>query len=150
VSKKQTDFSFDEAKKAATQRLSALATFMENMNDELHDKVPLDWAITLRTLEMKVSQASSPCLNENDMQQIVNLAQQLIYANPDISQQLTQFWNLYAEVFTILKANPKNTGYEPQGILIDNWSEIERLIHLRIIWYQSLNAIPLLSLPTLQ
>jgi len=122
--RKQTDFSFDKAKSVATHHLLELARFMENMHNTLPSKVPLNWAIELQTLEMKVSQASSPCLHEYDIRQIWDLAQQLIQANPDTTQQLTQFWNLYAEVFKILKSNPKNTGYAPRGIVIDNWTRI--------------------------
>lgn len=123
--KKQTDFSFNEAKKASAHHLSALASFMENMHDTFQNIVPINWAILLRTLEMKVNQASSPCLYEKDIQPIVDLAQQLIQANPDVTKQLTQFWNLYAEVFTILKSNPKISGYAPQGIIDDNRTRIE-------------------------
>jgi hypothetical protein len=123
--KKQTDFSFDEAKMAAIHHLSELASFMENMHYEFHNQVPLDWAITLRTLEMKVSQASNPCLQEYDIRQIWDLAQHLIQAHPDVTHQLTQLWNLYAEVFNILRSNPNNTGYAPRGIIIDNWTRIK-------------------------
>ena len=98
---------------------------MENMNETFHYKVPLDWAILLRTLEMRVSQSSSPCLHEKDVQLLIELAKKLVQANPDISRQLEQFWNLYTKVFTILVANPQLAPYAPEGILIDNWAQIK-------------------------
>jgi hypothetical protein len=118
VSKKQTDFNFNEAKKAATHHLSIIASFMEDMNNNFPKSVPLDWAILLRKLEIKISQASSPCLNSVDIKQIDDLGKQLVQGNPDTTKQLELFYNLYVEAFSILKSNPK-MGYAPQGI-IDN------------------------------
>ena len=96
---------------------------MEDMSDNFPKNVSLEWAILLRQLELKVSQASSPCLNEIDIKQVHNLAIQLIHLNPDTERQLEQFWSLYAEVFTILQSHPK-TGYAPQSIIDD---ELDRI-----------------------
>jgi hypothetical protein len=112
--KTQRDYTFNEARTVAAKHLSTLASFMEDLNDRMPDKVPLDWAITLRTIENKVNQTSSPCLSEYDIRQIWDLAQQLIHANPDTTTQLSQFWNLYDDLFGILRANPNVSGYAPQ------------------------------------
>lgn len=123
--KKVTEFSFDEAKNAAANRLSALADFMESLNDKFPDKVPLDWTILLRQLELRISQASSPFLKESDIQPIIDLAYQLAQANPETTVQLSAFLNLYFEIIKKMKADPKDIGYAPQQIIIDNWKEIE-------------------------
>jgi hypothetical protein len=124
--KKQTDLSFDEAKKVAIHHLSELARFLQHMNDILPSNVSINWAIELQTLENRISQSSSPCLHENDRQLICDLAEQLTQFNPDTSKQLTQLWNLHAEVFNIIKSNPNDTGYAPRGIIVNNWDEIEK------------------------
>jgi len=125
LSKKQTDFSFDDAKKIACSQLSEVVKFMESLHDTLPNKVPIDWAILIRTFEMRVSHASSPCLFEKDVRAIFELAQQLINANPDIAQQLTLFWHLYDEAFAILKSNPKITKYSPSAIINNNLARIK-------------------------
>lgn len=115
--KKQTDFTLDEAKKAATYHLSMLASFMESMHDQLVSKVPLNWAITLRTIEAKVRKTSNPCLSHSEIRQIWDLAQQLIQANPDITLQLSLFWDLYDDVLKILGSNRNVPGYAPQNVI---------------------------------
>ena len=123
--KKQTELSFDEAKKVAVHHLSVLASFMQNMNDNLPSKVPINWAIELQTLEERVSKASSPCLYETDVKQVWNLAQQLISANPDTIKQLTLFWNLYEDLKKILMTSPNSEGYAPQWKLDELRAKIE-------------------------
>jgi hypothetical protein len=98
---------------------------MENMNCEFPNFVHINWVIELQTLELKVSQASSPCLTENDIKQVWDLVQQLISANPDTTLQLTQFWNLYEDLKNILKANPNSLGYAPQWKLDELSAKIE-------------------------
>lgn len=121
--KKQTDFTFDEAKKAATHHISIVASFMEDMSDNFPKAVPYDWAILLKQLELKVNQSSNPNLNIYEIKQVDDLAKQLIHANPDTEKQLEQFWDLYAEVYRLLQVNPNN-GYAPQGIIDD---ELDRI-----------------------
>jgi hypothetical protein len=98
----------------AVHHLSELAKFMQNMNDLLPSKVSLNWAIELQTLAERVKKASNPCLHENDVKQVWNLAQQLICANPDTTKQLALFWNFYEDLKKILISNPKAVGYAPQ------------------------------------
>jgi hypothetical protein len=124
--KKQTDFTFDEAKKVAIHHLSEVANFMENLNNMFPSKVPLLWAIHLRTIEAKVNQSSNPCLIEKEIELIQDLAKSLIHGNPDAVQQLTQFWNLHVEVLQIVSANPKTYDNVPENILNKNASRIAK------------------------
>jgi len=116
---------FDEAKKVAIHHLSEIANFMENLNNLFHDRVPIDWVILIRTIEMKVNQASACCLEKKDVQLFLDLARQLIQGNPNATQQLAQFWNLYSEVFKILKAHP-NLKHVLPNIINNNWNRIEK------------------------
>jgi hypothetical protein len=125
MTKKQTDFTFDEAKKVATNHISIIASFMEDMSDNFPKAVPFDWALLLRQLELKVSQSMSPCLGIYDIKQVEDLAIQLIHANPDTEKQLERFWSLYSQVFNILKSNQKQ-GYAPQGIIDDQLDRIRK------------------------
>lgn len=124
--KKQTDFTLDEARDAATHNLCALANFAENMHDQFFDKFPLEWAITLRTIEAKVRKASGPCLSYFEIRQLWDFAQQLIKANPDLTLQLSQFWNLYDNVLKILGSTQSVPGYAPRKVIDQLWPRIER------------------------
>lgn len=95
------------------------------MNDKLPFKVPLDWAIELQTLEERIKKASSPCLHENDVKLVWNLAQQLINANPDTTKQLALFWNFYEDLKTILMTTPNMVAYAPQWKLDELRAKIE-------------------------
>lgn len=115
--KKQTDFTFDEAKEVAVRNLSVLASFAESMHDQTIGKVPLEWAIVLRTIEAKVRKTSGPCLSDLEIKQIWDFAQQLIQANPDLNLQLSQFWKLYDSVLKILGSKPSGPGYALQNMI---------------------------------
>lgn len=67
-------------------------------NEGLPAEAPVNWAAELQALQEKVSNVSSPCLNENDAKMMWRLAQQVISANPEISSQLTLFWNFRGEL----------------------------------------------------
>lgn len=123
--KKQTDFTLDEAKHAAVHHLSLLASFAESMHDQLFDRVPLEWAITLRTIEAKVRKTSGPCLSYFEIRQVWDFAQQLIQANPDLTVKLSQFWKLYDDVLKILGSRRSFPGYAPQNVITQLRPRIE-------------------------
>lgn len=124
MSKKITEFTFEEARSASVQRIAKIADFMENLNCLKPKEIPVEWAILLRTLELKIQKSSSPCLKEWEVEQIIDLAYQLSQANPEITNQLTEFLKLHIEILNSLKKNPLNPVYKIQGIIQDNWSEI--------------------------
>jgi hypothetical protein len=115
--KKQTEYTFDEAKEAAIERLSVLANFAESLHDQFFDKALLEWAVTLRTIEAKVGKASGRCLSNSEIKQIWDFGQQLIHGNPDLMFQLSQFWNLYDDVLRVLRSTKSSSGYALQGLI---------------------------------
>ena len=123
--KKQTDFTLDEAKNAAIHHLSLLASFVENMHDQFFDKMPFEWAITLRTIEAKVRKTSGPCLSYFETKQVWDFGQQLIQANPDLTVQLSQFWKLYDDVLKTLGSRKSVPGYAPQNVITQLRRRIE-------------------------
>lgn len=78
--KKQIDFTFKEAKEVAINHLLILAEFMENLHDAVPNKFPIEWAFNLRSLGLKVQQSHTPCLTENDVGQVLDLAYQVTHA----------------------------------------------------------------------
>jgi len=98
---------------------------MEDMSNTFPKSISFEWSKQLQKLNIKVSLASNPCLNIQDVLLIEELATQLIHAHADTEKQLEQFWSLYNEAYTILQSHPK-TGYAPQGIIDD---ELDRIRH---------------------
>jgi hypothetical protein len=115
--KKQTEYTFNEAKKAAIKMLSVLANFAESLHDRLLDKALLEWAIVLRTLEARIKKASGRCLSDSEIKLVWGFGQELIRGNPDLTFQLSQFWNLYDEVLKMLRVTKSSPGYAPQGVI---------------------------------
>lgn len=123
--KKQTDFTFDEAKEIAIRNLSILASFAESMHDQLIGKVPLQLAIVLRTIEAKVRKASEPCLSDLEIRQVWDFAQYLIQVNPELTLQLSQFWKLYDNVLKRLSSKLSGPGYALQNMIAQLRPRIE-------------------------
>lgn len=124
--KKQTEYTFEEAKKAAIESLSDLADFAESLHEQFLDKALLQWVITLRTIKTKVRKASGRCLSKLDIEQIWRFGKQLIQSNPDLSSQLSQFWNLYHDVLKKLHTEKSSPGYAPRGVIGKLRPQIER------------------------
>ena len=108
--KKQTELTFKEAKEVSINLLSILAEFMEGLHDTVPNKFPIEWVLNLRKLGLKIHRANSPCLTEKDIRQVLDLALQLTHANPDTTLQLTQFWNIYQELYGILLTTKREKG----------------------------------------
>ena len=115
--KKQTEYTFDEAKKAAIERLSVLANFAESLHDKSLDKALFQWVIKLRTIEAKVGKASGRCLSKLEIEQIWRFGQELIRGNPYLNSQLSQFWNLYDDILKKLRLTRSSTGYAPRAVI---------------------------------
>lgn len=123
--KKQTEFTFKEAKEVSINHLSILAEFMEGLHDAVPN-IPIEWALNLRMLGFKIQRAQSPCLTENDIIQVSDLANQLIYANPDTTLQLTHFWNIYQELYGILLISKQKKGYALQWKLEELRANVQK------------------------
>ncbi len=144
--KKQTDLSFKEAKNEAVNSLSALARFMEDMNDKFSKQVPLDWVVMLRTLELKVSQASNACLNQFDIIQLIVLAQQLIQANPDIADNSKSFGSYTLKFLQLLNLIQRLVVMLLKGLFGLIGFEWKKPIYFHGTWYLKLKIIRLHSL----
>lgn len=115
--KKQTEYTFDEAKKVAIESLSILADFAENLHNWFPEKALFEWVVVLRTTEAKVSRASGPCLSKVEIEQVWQFGQELIQSNPDLKYQLSQFWNLFDDVVKKLRVTKGSPGYAPRAII---------------------------------
>lgn len=124
--KKQTEYTFHEAKKAATERLSILAKFAESLYDRFHDQALFEWVITLRTIEARITKASGRCLSDSEIKQIWGFGQELIRGNPYLNPQLSQFWNLYHDIFKKLRSTESSPGYALGGVIAQLRSRIKR------------------------
>lgn len=113
--KKQTEYTFEEARKEATHSLSALAKFAENLHNKTFDQSLFQSAITLRTIEIKARNSSEPCLSDSEIKQVQSFGQQLIQFHPDIKSQLNQLWDLYHDVFRKLRSTKTSPGYALRG-----------------------------------
>lgn len=125
--KKQTEYTFDEAKEAAVRNVSALASFAESLYEHRFDQALHESVIELRTIEVKLKKASVPCLSDSEIQQVWNLGQEIIQYHPDLSFQLSQFWNLYDEVMKVLGSKPTGFGYALQGEIDSLRTRIDRV-----------------------
>lgn len=123
--KKQTEYTFDEAKEAAIANLSVLAKFAESLHGELLDETLLEWAITLRTIQTKIRKASGRCLSDYEVEQIWDFGQQLIESISDLNFQLSQLWNLCHDVFKKLRSMKRSPGYALRGEIDRARSRIE-------------------------
>lgn len=122
---KQSDFSFNEAKKVASFLLGQIAVIAENLNDNV-PVFPLQWATELRFLEMKVKNSNCGCLSSKEIKTVWEFAQCLIIMSPDIEPQLRKFWELYAEIFNILASKKDSDGYSLRKFIIQLDSRIKR------------------------
>lgn len=124
--KKQTEYSFDEAKEEAVQSLSVLARFSESLHIESLDQTLFERVIALRSMEGKIRKASRRCLLDSEIKQIWDFGQQLIQFHPDLMSQLSQFWNLYHHVFETLRSTESGPGYALRGEISQLKARIER------------------------
>jgi hypothetical protein len=122
--KVQTELTFDEAKKAALENLSVLASLAEKLHDELLLRELEQWAIVLRTLEAKVMHATTRCLSTFEIEHIDDFRKQLIILIPNLTPQLTQFYCLYNDIFGILKEKD-SFGYALQTIISESKLRID-------------------------
>jgi len=124
--KKQTDFSFSEAKEFASFYCSRVASFAENWNSTIPNSMPLQWAIELRVLESKIKNSTGKCLSNDEIQLLWNFAHYLIDFKPEIQPQLLSFWNLYHDVFKKLANNKSHPGYSVRNFIIEVFPRINR------------------------
>ena len=127
--KVQTELAFDEAKKEVVERLSVLAKFAENLHDQFLLELLEQWVIILRTIEAKIRKAFEPSLFDSEIEQILRFGQQLIVLIPDLEPQLSQFWNLYQEVFTILRKK-NSSGYDLRSVINELETKIDSVDRL--------------------
>lgn len=124
--KKQTDFTFSEAKEFATFYCSRIASFAENWNITLPNNMPLYWAIEMRVLESKIKKCNGRCLSSDEIQQLWNFAHHIIDLKPEIKPQLLSFWNLYHDVFKKLATNKSHPGYSVRNFILEVFPRINR------------------------
>ncbi|MFQ6088376.1 MAG: hypothetical protein ACE5K0_05700 [Candidatus Methanofastidiosia archaeon] len=124
--KPQTQYSFDEAKEAATQNLTVLGNFVESLHEHFLDEALLNWAIAIRTIENKVRQALGPCLTNSEILQIRKFGEILIQLRPELTSQLSQFWDLYHDIFKMISSAQSSSGYNLRGIINQMGPQIEK------------------------
>lgn len=124
--KKQTEYTFDKARKAAIGDLSVLANFAENLHNLSLNKALFQRVIELRTIEEKVRKASGRCLSDSEIEQVWGFGQQLIQFHPELTSKLSQFWNLWHDVFKKLHSTKSSPGYALRGMISQLRSRIER------------------------
>lgn len=122
--KKQTDFTFDEAKEATVGKLAMLASFAESLHVAFPDKALLEWIRILRMIEEKVDSSSKSCLSKSEIKMVYDFGQELTRCNPDLNSQLTQFWSLYHDVFKMLGSRRNGQGYSLQSLIDRSRSRI--------------------------
>ena len=123
---KQTDFTFADAKKIAIDRLSALASFAENLDSTFPTQGFLEWAIKLHMIEEKIKKASARCLLGSEINQISIFGGTLINFRVDLKPKLSALWALYHEVLHILVATKSIEGYHLQKIITKLTERIEQ------------------------
>ncbi len=122
----QNKFSFEEAKKAAIDRLSIIANFAENLDNVLPNHGFLQWAIELQTLQEKVTKSTERCLNDDEISIVYAFGKSLIKLRPDFQPKLQSLWNLFHEMFSALKLQRSVPIYEPLRNLTILAKRIER------------------------
>jgi len=115
VAKKQTEFTFEEARKAALDDLSVVIDFAGNLGDATTSQALVEWARTLERLRAKVRFAQRPSLTERDIRMVYDFAQNLITGMPMIALQLSRFWALHEAINAQLRGPPEGEkGYRPE------------------------------------
>ncbi len=115
MARKQTEFTFEEAKNAALDDLSVVIEFAGNLGSATVSQALLEWARVLDRLRTKVHSARRPSLTERDIRTVYDLAQGLITGLPMITLQLSQFWALHEAINAQLRGPPKSEeGYQPE------------------------------------
>jgi hypothetical protein len=122
----QNNFSFAEAKKAAIDRLSIIATFAENLENITPNRGFLQWAIELRTLQEKVDRSTGRCLTDDEIRVVYAFGKALVRYRPDFQPKLEALWNLFHDIFSDLKLQRSVTSYEPLGNITKLIKRIER------------------------
>ncbi len=112
--KTQIDYTFQEAKDAATSTIATLAKFVENIDTLQPNSGLLQWAIGLRTLEERIRQASVRCLSKTEIKLIWGFAQMIIQARPELSNQLRHLWDLFDEIIKSYSVTSISKPLEPQ------------------------------------
>lgn len=122
----QNNFSFAEAKKAAIDRLSIIATFADNLDSITPNRGFLQWAIELRALQEKVNRSTGRCLTDNEIRVVYAFGKALVKCLPYFQPKLEALWELFHDIFRDLKIQRSVPIYEPLGNITRLIKRIER------------------------
>ena len=125
MKKRQTEYTFEEARDAASARLTVIGDYCQNMGAYLKNDALLAWARVFRIMQTKVSTSSRPVLAEKEVKEVWNFAQTLITANSAAQPKLRAFWECFDEI-TKTAGNPgKPPEYELRKMVTELSSRID-------------------------
>jgi len=115
VPKKQTAFTFEEARIAALDDLAFVIAFARNLGKVTDPSAPAAWVAVLENLQDKVRIAVAPSLSEPEIRRVFEFGQMLVTGIPSIASQLSAFWSLHEAIGARLQDSPDSeTGYQPE------------------------------------
>lgn len=118
--KRPGEWTFDEARDVAVERLRLLRDFADSSTRLWNDPSWRAWKATLEGLIERVAAAEEPVLEERGVRIPWEFAQQLIEGSDPHRERLRSFWNLMEEVGEIESRGDGIGGYEPRRLILEH------------------------------
>lgn len=124
--KKPMEWSFEEVKVVANQRLEDLISFAESYYEIQATPEWSTWLDVFRHLAEKIGGADEPNLSEQEIRLVWEFAQHLIDGTDAHKKKLRSFWEIFEEIAEIEKAGKGYGTYEPRRRILDKSDEMLR------------------------
>lgn len=121
----QSQLTFQEAQNFCVNRLSYLSTFAESMFSVSPNPWLMEYIVQLETLRERIKQANRPRLFEIEINQVARFGQAIVAFNPDITKQLSQFWDLHVELLKAIQTS--KTPFAIRDKISDVWAKIQEV-----------------------
>ncbi len=121
----QSQLTFMEAKNFCINRLYYFTDFANQMFAISPNLLLMEYIIQLETLIERIKHASKPSLFKIEINQLARFGQAIVYFKPDITRQLSLFWDLHFELLKELQNS--STSFSIRDKISDAWAKIQEV-----------------------